>query len=123
MIDQIYLLLYNLLFTLLPPLALGIYDRVAKPCVLLSAPELYRRGRLELVYQPHSFWLTIADALYQSVVIFFVTEEVSVSIKTIDSCASTVAQDASKIYHLVSCVLQVYHNSTIDIWEFGTTIM
>lgn len=77
MIDQIYLMLYNLLFTSLPPLALGIYDRVAAPRVLLSSPELYIRGRLGLVYQPHSFWLTIGDALYQSVVIFFITKEVS----------------------------------------------
>lgn len=76
MIDQIYLMLYNLLFTSLPPLALGIYDRVAKARVLLSAPELYARGRLGLVYQSHSFWFTIIDALYQSVVIFFITKEV-----------------------------------------------
>ncbi|CAL1688801.1 unnamed protein product, partial [Lasius platythorax] len=92
MIDQIYLMLYNLLFTSLPPLALGIYDRVAAPRVLLSSPELYIRGRLGLVYQPHSFWLTIGDALYQSIVIFFITKE-------------------------------VYYDSIIDIWEFGTTIM
>lgn len=77
MIDQIYLMLYNLLFTSLPPLVLGIYDRVAAPHVLLSAAELYTRGRLGLVYQPYSFWLTIGDALYQSIVIFFITKEVS----------------------------------------------
>jgi len=77
MIDQIYLMLYNLLFTSLPPLALGIYDRVAKARILLTSPELYTRGRLGLVYQSHSFWLTIMDALYQSVVIFFITKEVS----------------------------------------------
>ncbi|KAL6259171.1 hypothetical protein P5V15_009092 [Pogonomyrmex californicus] len=92
MIDQIYLMLYNLLFTSLPPLVLGIYDRVAKARVLLSAPELYTRVRLGLVYQQHSFWLTIIDAFYQSIVIFFITKE-------------------------------VYHDSVIDIWEFGTTIM
>ncbi|XP_018406584.1 PREDICTED: probable phospholipid-transporting ATPase VA [Cyphomyrmex costatus] len=92
MIDQIYLMLYNLLFTSLPPLALGIYDRVAKARILLAAPELYTRGRLGLVYQSYSFWLTIMDALYQSVVIFFITKE-------------------------------VYDDSIIDIWEFGTTIM
>ncbi|XP_018341958.1 PREDICTED: probable phospholipid-transporting ATPase VD isoform X1 [Trachymyrmex septentrionalis] len=92
MIDQIYLMLYNLLFTSLPPLALGIYDRVAKARILLTAPELYTRGRLGLVYQSHSFWLTIMDALYQSIVIFFITKE-------------------------------VYDDSIIDIWEFGTTIM
>ncbi|XP_015433968.1 PREDICTED: probable phospholipid-transporting ATPase VD isoform X2 [Dufourea novaeangliae] len=92
MVDQIYLMLYNLMFTSMPPLALGVYDRVASPDVLMSMPHLYKRGRLGLVYQPHSFWLTMADALYQSIVIFFVNE----------------------------CV---YYDSTIDIWEFGTTVM
>ncbi|XP_020278795.1 probable phospholipid-transporting ATPase VD isoform X2 [Pseudomyrmex gracilis] len=92
MIDQIYLMLYNLLFTSLPPLILGIYDRVASPRVLLSAPELYTRGRLGFVYQARSFWLMIADAFYQSIVIFFITKE-------------------------------VYCDTIIDIWEFGSTIM
>ncbi|XP_033210725.1 probable phospholipid-transporting ATPase VD isoform X2 [Belonocnema kinseyi] len=91
MIDQIYLMLYNLFFTSLPPLALGIYDRIAPGKVLFANPQLYKRGRLALVYQPHSFWLTMADALYQSIVIFFLTEA-------------------------------AYHDSDVDIWEFGTTI-
>ncbi|XP_015605416.1 probable phospholipid-transporting ATPase VD isoform X2 [Cephus cinctus] len=91
MIDQIYLMLYNLFFTSLPPLALGIYDQIASDQVLLANPQLYRRGRLGLVYQPHSFWITMADALYQSIVIFFITEA-------------------------------AYHDSDVDIWEFGTTI-
>ncbi|KOC66842.1 putative phospholipid-transporting ATPase VD [Habropoda laboriosa] len=92
MMDQIYLMLYNLIFTSVPPLVLGVYDRVASPAVLMSMPHLYKRGRLGLIYQPHSFWITIADALYQSIVIFFVNEG-------------------------------VYNDSTIDIWEFGTTVM
>ncbi|XP_063979649.1 phospholipid-transporting ATPase VA isoform X1 [Diachasmimorpha longicaudata] len=91
MIDQMYLMLYNLLFTSLPPLAIGIYDRIASPNILLTSPELYSRGRLGLVYKPHSFWITMADALYQSIIIFFVTEA-------------------------------AYHDSDVDIWEFGTTI-
>lgn len=77
MMDQIYLMLYNLMFTSLPPLALGIYDRFATSHVLLAAPNLYKRGRLGLVYQSYSFWITIIDALYQSIVIFFITKEVS----------------------------------------------
>ncbi|XP_008547483.1 phospholipid-transporting ATPase VD [Microplitis demolitor] len=91
MIDQVYLMLYNLLFTSLPPLAIGVYDKIAPANILLSYPELYARGRLGLIYKSHSFWLTTADALYQSIVIFFVTEA-------------------------------AYHDSEIDIWEFGTTI-
>lgn len=70
-------MLFNLLFTSLSPLALGVYDRIAPGRVLLENPELYKRGRLALVYQTHSFWLTMADALYQSIVIFFLTEAVS----------------------------------------------
>ncbi|PSN32447.1 hypothetical protein C0J52_17592, partial [Blattella germanica] len=67
MIDQMYLMLYNLLFTSLPPLAIDL---------LLTRPYLYRQGRLGSVYKPHSFWITMADSLYQSIVIFFLTEGV-----------------------------------------------
>lgn len=74
MIDQVYLMLYNLLFTSLPPLVIGIYDRVASSKLLLESPELYSRGRLASVYKPHSFWITMADALYQSIIVFFVNE-------------------------------------------------
>ncbi|XP_071452403.1 phospholipid-transporting ATPase VD isoform X2 [Hetaerina americana] len=74
MIDQMYLLLYNLLFTSLPPIAIGVYDRDAPDDLLLSQKALYRQGRLGLIYQTHSFWATMADSLYQSIVIFFVTE-------------------------------------------------
>ncbi|XP_011494339.1 PREDICTED: probable phospholipid-transporting ATPase VA isoform X2 [Ceratosolen solmsi marchali] len=91
MVDQIYLLLYNLLFTSLPPLMLGIYDQIAPAKLLLESPRLYERGRLASAYQPHSFWITMADALYQSIIIFFFTEA-------------------------------AYHDSDVDIWEFGSTI-
>lgn len=74
MIDQMYLMLYNLLFTSLPPLAIGVYDQDAPEELLLALPNLYRQGRLGLVYKPHSFWITMADSLYQSIVIFFLTE-------------------------------------------------
>lgn len=42
MIDQIYLMLYNLLFTSLPPLAIGVYDKVVSEDLLLATPYLYR---------------------------------------------------------------------------------
>ncbi|XP_066998273.2 phospholipid-transporting ATPase VD [Anabrus simplex] len=74
MIDQMYLMLYNLLFTSLPPIVIGVYDQDVPEDLLLAQPLLYRQGRLGLVYQPHSFWLTMADSLYQSIVIFFISE-------------------------------------------------
>lgn len=91
MMDQIYLMLYNLVFTSLPPLILGVYDQVAPANLLYESPRLYERSRRGCVYQPHTFWVTMTDALYQSIVIFFLTEA-------------------------------VYHDTDVDIWEFGTTI-
>ncbi|XP_050501041.1 phospholipid-transporting ATPase VD isoform X2 [Diabrotica virgifera virgifera] len=74
MIDQMYLMLYNLLFTSLPPLAIGVYDQDAPQEILLKNPYLYRRGRLGKVYRSFSFWVTMLDALYQSTIIFFICQ-------------------------------------------------
>ncbi|XP_059487582.1 phospholipid-transporting ATPase VA isoform X2 [Neocloeon triangulifer] len=73
MMDQMYLMLYNLVFTSLPPIAIGVYDQDAPAELLLSKPRLYKQGRLGSVYKPASFWLTMADSIYQSLIMFFLT--------------------------------------------------
>lgn len=90
-IDQLYIMLYNLIFTSLPPLVIGVYDQDAPSDLLLKKPELYHLGRISQVYKPHSFWVNIIDALYQSIIIFFIP-------------------------------MLSYYDSTVGIWEFGTTI-
>lgn len=50
----------------------GVYDQDAPDKILINDPRLYRQGRLGLVYKARSFWITMADALYQSLVIFFI---------------------------------------------------
>ncbi|GJQ77455.1 hypothetical protein Trydic_g20852 [Trypoxylus dichotomus] len=72
MIDQMYLMLYNLLFTSLPPIAIGVYDKNAPEDLLRREPHLYRSSRLGKAYRWHSFWLTMCDAFYQSIAIFFI---------------------------------------------------
>lgn len=72
MFDQIYWSLFNLFFTSLPPFAMGIYDQNCSDSLLLSCHHLYSHGRLSRGYQRHSFWLNMLDALFQSVVIFFI---------------------------------------------------
>lgn len=42
MMDQMYLMLYNLLFTSLPPLAIGVYDNRVPEDLLLKNPYLYK---------------------------------------------------------------------------------
>lgn len=72
MIDQLYLMLYNVLFTSLPPLILGIYDQDCPAHLLLRRPTLYAPGRKSKTYTKYSFWVNMLDALYQSIIIFFV---------------------------------------------------
>ncbi|KAK9694489.1 Phospholipid-translocating P-type ATPase C-terminal [Popillia japonica] len=72
MIDEMYLMLYNLLFTSLPPIAIGVYDKNAPEELLKTEPYLYTPGRLGKKYRKHSFWLTMFDAFYQSIAIFFI---------------------------------------------------
>lgn len=113
MIDEVYLMIYNFVFTSLPPLAIGVYDIKITQDLLLNVPRLYRhvsivtastiarwkfnvlvfilQGRLSKAYKPHTFWIVMLDALYQSLVIFFVAEA-------------------------------AYWGSDIGIWEFGTII-
>ena len=45
MIDQMYLMLFNLLFTSLPPVAIGVFDRNAPADLLIAKPKLYSVGR------------------------------------------------------------------------------
>jgi len=73
MFDSMYLMMYNLLWTSLPPMAIGVLDQDAPDILLESKPELYVRGRESRVYKPYSFWFNMMDALYQSVVIFFLS--------------------------------------------------
>lgn len=72
MIDQMYLMVFNLIFTALPPMAMGIYDQDARDNLLLQKPILYKEGRLGLTHTHNSFWWNMIDALYASIVIFFV---------------------------------------------------
>ncbi|CAG2121926.1 unnamed protein product, partial [Medioppia subpectinata] len=72
MIDQLYLMIVNAIFTAFPPMILGVYDRDCSAGLLLKKPHLYGRGRKSQVYTEYSFWVNMFDAGYQSIVIFFV---------------------------------------------------
>ncbi|XP_072220814.1 phospholipid-transporting ATPase VD isoform X1 [Leuresthes tenuis] len=72
MINSWVLILFNLLFTSVPPLIYGVLDRDTPAHTLLQLPELYGAVRTYKVYVPSMFWFTVLDAFYQSLVCFFV---------------------------------------------------
>ncbi|XP_072533873.1 phospholipid-transporting ATPase VD isoform X2 [Salminus brasiliensis] len=66
------LIFFNLLFTSVPPLLYGVLDKDVSANTLLSFPQLYKAGQNSQAYLPSTFWLTMVDAFYQSLVCFFI---------------------------------------------------
>ena len=63
--------LYNVVFTSLPIIFLGIWDQDLNAKTSLRYPELYRMGLRNDLFTTPRFWLTVLDSIYQSAVCFF----------------------------------------------------
>ncbi|GAB1289715.1 Phospholipid-transporting ATPase VD [Apodemus speciosus] len=72
MTDYWVLIFFNLLFTSVPPIIYGVLEKDVSADTLLQLPELYRSGQRSEEYLPLTFWITLLDAFYQSLVCFFV---------------------------------------------------
>uniref|UniRef100_A0A4W3I6V9 Phospholipid-transporting ATPase n=1 Tax=Callorhinchus milii TaxID=7868 RepID=A0A4W3I6V9_CALMI len=73
MIDYWILVLFNLLFTSIPPIVYGILDKDVSAKTLLQFPELYKSGQQSKIFSSLTFWISILDAFYQSLICFFVS--------------------------------------------------
>ncbi|KAM6923348.1 phospholipid-transporting ATPase VB [Xenentodon cancila] len=72
MIDYWLMIFFNLFFTSAPPIMFGVMDKDVSAAMLLGVPELYRTGQGAGEYNFLTFWLSILDAFYQSLVCFFI---------------------------------------------------
>ncbi|XP_027622758.1 probable phospholipid-transporting ATPase VB [Tupaia chinensis] len=71
MIDYWQMIFFNLFFTSLPPLIFGVLDKDISAETLLALPELYKSGQKSECYNLSTFWISMLDAFYQSLVCFF----------------------------------------------------
>ncbi|XP_062431499.1 phospholipid-transporting ATPase VD [Rhea pennata] len=72
MTDYWILIFFNLLFTSVPPIICGVLDKDVSAEILMQLPQLYVTSQKSLAYLPSTFWITLLDAFYQSLVCFFV---------------------------------------------------
>ncbi|XP_071088418.1 phospholipid-transporting ATPase VD-like [Haliotis cracherodii] len=72
MLDSIYMMLLHLIFTSLPPIVNGIFDKDVSAEVLLERPELYSVGQKGEMYTHWTFLMVLLDAIYQSAVLYFI---------------------------------------------------
>ncbi|XP_004511165.1 phospholipid-transporting ATPase 1-like [Cicer arietinum] len=64
-------MLYSIIYTAVPTIVVGVLDKDLSKRTLLNNPQLYGAGQREEAYNKKLFWLTMADTLWQSVVVFF----------------------------------------------------
>ncbi|EJD39298.1 phospholipid-translocating P-type ATPase [Auricularia subglabra TFB-10046 SS5] len=62
--------LYNVLFTVLPPVVIGVFDQFVSARILDRYPQLYNLGQRNAFFTKTAFWLWIANALYHSLILF-----------------------------------------------------
>jgi len=61
---------YNVLFTVLPPFVIGVFDQFVSARMLDRYPQLYTLGQTNAFFTRTAFWLWVANALYHSLILY-----------------------------------------------------
>ncbi|WVQ80831.1 hypothetical protein IAT38_002938 [Cryptococcus sp. DSM 104549] len=61
---------YNVVFTILPPLVIGIFDQFVSARMLDRYPQLYQLGQQNYFFTPIRFFYWVGNAFYHSVILF-----------------------------------------------------
>lgn len=69
--EYTYVMFFNLAFTSLPVILMGILDQDVPDRISLAVPQLYRRGILKADFSEQKFWLYMLEGFYQSFIAFF----------------------------------------------------
>ncbi|RFU34933.1 hypothetical protein B7463_g1346, partial [Scytalidium lignicola] len=65
---------YNVFFTVLPPLVMGIFDQFISARLLDRYPQLYQLGQKNTFFKMHSFFSWIANGFYHSLILYIAAE-------------------------------------------------
>jgi len=67
-----YILFWNSLWTVLPVIGIGLFDRIVDDRILMELPELYKYGRERYWFNLKEFTIFMIDGIVQTVFIYFV---------------------------------------------------
>ncbi|KAK4187296.1 hypothetical protein QBC35DRAFT_235944 [Podospora australis] len=70
--EYTYILMFNLFFTSVPVILMGVLDQDVVDTVSLQVPQLYRRGIERKEWTQTKFWFYMIDGVYQSAAVFFI---------------------------------------------------
>ncbi|XP_076426679.1 putative phospholipid-transporting ATPase IM isoform X2 [Peromyscus maniculatus bairdii] len=70
--DQWFITLFNIVYTSLPVLAMGIFDQDVNDQISMDCPQLYEPGQLNLLFNKRRFFICVAHGIYTSLALFFI---------------------------------------------------
>uniref|UniRef100_A0A8C5KYQ5 Phospholipid-transporting ATPase n=1 Tax=Jaculus jaculus TaxID=51337 RepID=A0A8C5KYQ5_JACJA len=70
--DQWFITLFNIVYTSLPVLAMGIFDQDVNDKNSIDYPRLYEPGQLNLLFNKRRFFICVAHGIYTSLVLFVI---------------------------------------------------
>ncbi|KAI5780182.1 hypothetical protein DFH27DRAFT_362977 [Peziza echinospora] len=65
---------YNVFFTVLPPLVMGIFDQFISARLLDRYPQLYQLGQRGVFFKASSFWAWLVNGFYHSLLLYVLSE-------------------------------------------------
>lgn len=69
---------FNVIFTILPPLVIGIFDQFVSARMLDRYPQLYQLGQQNYFFTPITFFYWVGNAFYHSVVSDLILDSVCI---------------------------------------------
>ncbi|XP_067412224.1 probable phospholipid-transporting ATPase IM [Emydura macquarii macquarii] len=70
--DQWFITLFNIVYTSLPVLAMGLFDQDVNEQNSMDYAKLYEPGQLNLLFNKRKFFICIAHGIYTSFALFFI---------------------------------------------------
>jgi phospholipid-transporting ATPase len=65
---------FNVIFTVMPPFVLGIFDQFVNARLLDRYPQLYQLSQKGVFFRTHNFWSWVGNGFYHSLLLYFVSE-------------------------------------------------
>ena len=65
---------FNVIFTVMPPFVIGIFDQYVNARLLDRYPQLYQLSQKGVFFRTHSFWSWVGNGFYHSLILYFVSE-------------------------------------------------
>ncbi|KAI0097960.1 hypothetical protein GGR51DRAFT_451244 [Nemania sp. FL0031] len=124
--EYTYIILFNLIFTSLPPIVIGVLDQDVSDSVSLAVPQLYRRGIERMEWTQQKFWIYMADGLYQSVITFFIPYLVVANTSTIAGNGKDILERyrlGAYIAHPAVITINLYILINTYTWDWLTVLI